>query len=51
MALAIRTGIPPDVWERQADGAIETAFELLHEQDKRGGGGGQRETYGQVMGG
>lgn len=33
--LAIRTAIPPDVWERQAEGAIETALQVLREDDQR----------------
>lgn len=34
MALAIRTHIPPDVWEAQTPEAITTAVELLHAADE-----------------
>ena len=34
VVLALRTGIPPDVWRRQTDDDIEMAFALVREQDR-----------------
>ena len=33
IALAIRTGIPPQAWLDLGDDAIDTALDLLNEQD------------------
>jgi hypothetical protein len=47
VALMIRTSIPFSVWLDQPDGVIETALELLAEQNDGGDSGGD----GRVMGG
>lgn len=33
VVLMLRFGIPMDVWMRQPDGCIETAIQLVNEQD------------------
>lgn len=33
VVLALRSGIPPDVWRRQTDDDIDMAIVLLREQD------------------
>jgi hypothetical protein len=37
VALALASGIAPDVWLRQDDRVIETAWALLEEQNKQQG--------------
>lgn len=52
VGLMVRTGIPFSVWISEPDGVIDTALELLNEQNGERGGSGERARFdGRVMGG
>jgi hypothetical protein len=52
IALAVETGVPPEVWRREGARAIITAVKILEEREKKSskGGGTSPEPGGSYAG-